>query len=207
MLKNILAVMVTMSSDEQIAKTQNIDEMNRQLTFKFPKTKRKQISLIREKYRYDAYKDTVRYPYDFSKPLHLIREDKREEIENIVAEAHIELQKIHPDLYAKVRFAQLDRKHMEEGSVREHIYWCIMAQMSNRFNNHVKKLKSETPNKRSQKNLKEMIAEFKELNIFKDKRIDDKIQDLEWMLQKKTVDIKNTILADLDNISKMLENF
>ena len=72
---------------------------------------------------------------------------------------------------------------------------------------HVKNLKSEVPTERTQNTLSELLNKFEELNILGDDRIVGKIDELRGVVNMRTGDIKETIMADLDYVLEQLEKF
>jgi len=195
-------VKLILSSSEIVESSRYIDEWTKELKLKYDKETRQKIEYIREKYRRLAYRDAVQFH-----GLHLVSDDKLDEIRTVAREANTEMQAIAPDLYAKLVAVPISEETIREGELYEQIYYAILAQMSKTLLDHIKNLKSDTPSKRTRKTLSNLLDKFEELNILGDRRITEKIQEIRKIVNMRTDEMKKTIMADLDYVLEQLKNF
>ena len=194
-------VQVGMSYDEAVESSKDIDEKRRELTLKFDLKVRRKIGYVREKYRRKAYEKCVKF---YS--LHFATDGAVQEIQSIIKEADREMKKINPDLYASVLAIPLSLSDIKKkGKLYEQIYYAICLQMSEAIYQHVEKLSSSIPSKRTRKTLETMLRHFKSLNVIGDKRIDTKIKNLEKIITKSTSEIKTQIIDDLEFMRQELQ--
>ena len=195
-------VKLILSSSEIVESSRYIDEQTKELKLKYDKETRQKIEYVREKYRRLAYRDAVQFH-----GLHLVSDDKLDEIRTVAREANTEMQAIAPDLYAKLVAVPISEETIREGELYEQIYYAILAQMSKTLLDHIKNLKSDTPSKRTRKTLSNLLDKFEELNILGDRRITEKIQEIRKIVNMRTDEMKKTIMADLDYVLEQLKNF
>jgi len=193
-------VKLILSSSEIVESSRYIDEWTKELRLKYDKETRQKIEYVRDKYRRLAYQDAVQFH-----GLHLVSDDKLDEIRAVAREANTEMQAIAPDLYAKLVAVPISEETIREGELYEQIYYAILAQMSKTLLDHIKNLKSDTPSKRTRKTLSNLLDKFEELNILGDRRITEKIREIRKIVNMRTDEIKKTIMADLDYVLEQLE--
>lgn len=194
-------VRVYMSYDEIAESIKEIDEKTKEIKLKFDKETRQRISYIREKRRREAYEHTIKF-FD----LHFTDEKGLEKIKEIIKIADKEMKEVNPELYASLTVIPLSLDEIKKrGELYEAIYYSICLQMAEAIYNHVKKLKSEIPSKRSKKNLIKLLQKFKELNVIGDKRIDKKIEEIKNLVNKTTEEIKEQIIEDIEKLRKEIQ--
>jgi len=197
----IYLVKVYMSYDEVVESTREIDERKREIVLKYDKETRQKINYIREKRRREAYQHTAKF-FD----LHFATEEALKKIKKIVEIADREMKQINPELYASLVAIPLPVAELKRrGELYEKIYYAICLQMAEAVFNHVKKLKSDVPSKRSRKKLEELLEKFEELNVIGDERINEKIQELKLLINRTTEEIKEQILEDIENLRRELQ--
>lgn len=197
----IYLVRVCMSYDEIVESTREIDERTKEIRLKYDKKTREKINYIREKRRREAYMHTVKF---YS--LHFANEDGLKKIRKVIEQADKEMKQINPELYASLIVIPISLDEIKKrGELYEKIYYAICLQMAEAVFNHVKKLKSAVPSKRSRKKLEELLEKFEELNVIGDKRINEKIEELKLLVNKSTEEIKEQILEDIENLRKELQ--
>jgi hypothetical protein len=197
---SIYVVKLRMSSDSVIDSSRSIDEYTREVRYRFDVEMRRKIANVRNKYRALAYRDAV----DFY-GLYLVSGDKVPEIREVVKAADAEMKEISPDLYASLVEIPLDDEVIKKGKLYEQIYYAILAQMSREILDHIKKLRSEEPNKRTRKTLLKLIESFENLNIIGDERISRRVEELKGIVDMRIEEIKDTIMSDLDYVLGEIE--
>lgn len=194
-------IQISMSYDEAVESSKELDEKHRELTLKFDKKMRKKIGYVREKYRRDAYNRCVKF---FA--LHFATPDAVTDIQQVVQEADREMKKIHKDLYANVIIIPLSLSEIKKkGELYEQIYYAICLQMGEAIYQHIDKLKSTIPSARTRKTLEDMMRHFKALNVIGDKRIEKKITELEKIITKSVPEMKQQILDDMEFMRRELQ--
>ena len=197
----IYLVRMYMSYDEVVESTHDIDERKREIVLKYDKETRKKINYVREKYRREAYKHTAKF-FD----LHFATGDALNKIKKAVKLADKEMKKISPELYASLIALPLPVSELKKrGELYEKIYYAICLQMAEAVFNHVKKLKSDVPSKRSRRKLEELLEKFEDLNVIGDERINEKIVELKVLINSTTDEIKEQILEDIENLRQELQ--
>jgi len=139
--------------------------------------------------------------------LHFATEDGVKKIQKIITEADQKMKEINPSLYADVLVIPLSLDEIKKkGELYEKIYYAICLQMAEAIFKHVQKLKSNVPSKRSQRKLMELLEKFSELNVIGDKRIDEKINELNKIITESTDKIKEQILNDIEYLRQELQD-
>ena len=195
-------VEVQMSYDDVVEKSKDIDEKHRELTLRYAKKVRKRISYIREKYRREAYSHTVRF---YS--LHFATEEGVKKITGVIREADRQMKSINQNLYASVLVIPLSLNEIQKrGELYEKIYYAICLQMAEAVFKQVDKLKSDVPTQRTRNNIDKLLRKFKELNVIGDSRINEKIEELEKIVNQSTDKIKEQILSDIEKLREELQD-
>jgi glutaredoxin-related protein len=193
--KGINIVRLIMSSDQQIEKTYMVSDMQREIWLRFPKEVREKIANIRNRYRHEAYQNTVHFHgLQLCDPTHL------GEVRQAASDANAELRVIDPELYAMAVVIPIDPQVIEEGELKQAIFYAIMEQMAKELYVQVKDLKSDGLTKRSRKNMAKLIESFYDLNILNDAEIDRKISEFNNLIEMPVAQLKATILDELNLI-------
>lgn len=194
-------VKVYMSYDESVESAKELDERRKEITFRYDRETRLKIAYVREKRKREAYQHTVRF-FD----LHFATEEGLQKIEKIVEIADKEMKQIDKNLYAKMITIPLSIEELKNrGELYEKIYYAICLQMAEAVFNHVKKLKSDVPSKRSKRKLEELLKKFEEINVLGDIRINEKIQELRVLINKTTDEIREQIIEDIEMLRSELQ--
>lgn len=190
---------VRMSVANRVEYERTIDDMTKEIKLAFPKYIRDKIEAVRRKYKNQLYDNTVNF-YG----LHLVDDEMKQRVKEIVEEADRELKEIDASLSAKVVFIPISEKEVEEAELYNKILYAIQYQILKEVHQRVKDLKSPTLRGTSRKAIKEMLEDMRKLNIINDDRIDLLIRKIEQMLTMKTEEIKKTIMEELEYIEKEL---
>jgi len=192
-------VAVEMSYDEAVKKSEELDDTHRKIEFKYPKPIRDRMNYIREKYRREAYSHTVRYL-----SLHVTNDEGLERIKEIVKTADRAMKDINKELYATMVW--LEVPSIEKGKQYEQLYYAICLQMAEEVYKQVKKLKSSIPTQRTRNTIEKLLRRFKTLNVIGDKRINEKIEELEKIVNQSTDKIKEQIMNDIEKLREELQD-
>lgn len=195
----MLLVKTFMSFDEQVEERKDIDEYRRELKFRFDKETRKKISYIRDKYKRLIYNLCVEfYGLHFTTPTNL------KKINELIKEADKEMKKINPELYAHLIVIPLSIDEIKKGKLYEQIYYTILYHCAKAILDHILKIKSEIPTKRTVKNLEKLLEHFKNLNVLNDSKINDKIEEFRTLIHLTRDEIKSRIMEELNYIEEEL---
>lgn len=195
----IFVVRVEMPTSERTEYTKMIDEDTKEIKYAFSKTKRLKIERIRNKYKGMLHNITLNF-YG----LQLINKDKIDEIKKIVEEANKEFAEIDSSLIAKFITLPVSNEAIEKGELYSKIVYAIQYQIAKEVFNRIKDLKSDTPREVTKESIREMLESMKGINIVNDRRIDQWIDQITKMLDRRTEEIRKNIMEELEYLEEML---
>lgn len=184
-MKSLYVVTKFVSSPNQLANSIEIDEYNKNLTFRFDKKTRQAISRIRMRFMSPIYQNTL----EFHK-LHICNEEQAKFIESKFREADAEMKKIHESLVAQVQFFPLDMDEMRRGglyrgvvnAVKCRVYKDTFDKMENFLSNRKDKLP-----KKSKVAMMRMVDNLRAINIIDDEEIDKQLDDIERQINDESI--------------------
>ena len=171
-------MMISMSSD-QMGKSKMLDDVTKELKFRFVGKERKKISSVRRVV--DSAGD-VRCPRFFD--LKIANLKTKKEMMDIILHADKEMKKIAPDLHASVKFIPLPglETGMDTGTLFSEMAGQIQGQIHQEVLSEIneairKRPEGELP-KRTKDALISMLTKLSQLNIVKDRKIDESIEEM-----------------------------